>query len=690
MSNRVKQFLTISLLMLVFTSINAQYQKFNTVLYGVAYYQEYMPYERLEKDVQLMTDAGISVVRLGESTWSLFEPEEGRFEFKWMDRIIDRMQKAGIKVILGTPTYSIPAWMAKKYPELLVERLDGSKTGYGIRQNFDITNPTYLFYSERIIRKMMEHYAKDPAIIGYQVDNETHDYGTANYDYFRGFVDYMKKKYKTTDTLNTLWGLNYWGMTLNGWDEFPTRTGATNPSYKLEWDRYTVKTVADFITWQAGIVSEYKRPDQFITHDFMPWISSVDQLAADEKLDMPSLNVYHGSQNDVTGEDVMWADDFYRSVEKTNHLITETNAQTIGWDSKGQYPPFDGQGRLFVYSHIAGGANMVEYWHWHSIHYGQETYWKGVLGHDLEPNRFYKEVSQTAHELQKIGSKLVNLKIKNKTAVLYSRDSEFGLGYMPFKDGNAYMEVLRQMHRAAFRQNIGVDFVMAENADFTGYSLLLVPPLYIASDALLNKISEFVKNGGHVIMSVKSGFCDENSVVRHVKSPGPLREAAGFYYQEFSNIKSIPLRDDPFKVGDEKSKAKDWVEFIIPETAKSDAVYNDPFFGKYPAVTENRFGKGSFIYEGSLLTDEVQSKLVSNKALEIGLIDKDMHLSYPVVMKYGTNDQGKTIRYYLNYSGAEQSFSYFFNKGTDLLTGKSLIKGDNLTLKPWDILIVEE
>ena len=682
--------LTITMSLIALVGIKAQSQKFNTVLYGVAYYHEYMPYDRLEKDVQLMQEAGISVVRLGESTWSLFEPEEGRYEFAWMDRIIDRMQKAGIKVILGTPTYSIPAWMAKKHPELLVERLDGSKSGYGIRQNFDITNPTYLFYSERIIRKMMEHYAKHPAIIGYQVDNETHDYGTANYDYFRGFVDYMKKKYKTTDTINKLWGLNYWGMTLNGWDEFPTRTSATNPSYKLEWDRYSVKSVADFITWQAGIVAEYKRPDQFITHDFMPWISSVDQLRACQKLDMPSLNVYHGSQNDVTGEDVMWADDFYRSVKKTNHLITETNAQTIGWDSKGQYPPFVGQGRLFVYSHIAGGANMVEYWHWHSIHYGQETYWKGVLSHDLEPNRFYGEVSQTAHELKKIGPKLVNLKIKNKTAILYSRDSEFGLSYMPFKDGNAYMEVLRQMHRAAFRQNLGVDFVMAENADFTGYSLLLVPPLYVASDALLNKISEFVKNGGHVIMSVKSGFCDENSVVRNIKSPGPLREAAGLYYQEFSNIKSLQLLDNPFKVGTAENKANNWVEFIIPEAASTLAKYDDSFFGKYPAITENRFGKGSFIYEGCLVTDEVQSKIVSEKALEIGLIEKNTHLSYPVVMKNGTNDQGKTIRYFLNYSNTEQSFILSYSNGTDLLTDKQFKKGDNVTLKPWDVLILEE
>ena len=229
---------------------------------------------------------------------------------------------------------------------------------------------------------MMEHYAKHPAIIGYQVDNETSTGGAANYDFFRGFVDYLRNKYKTTDTLNTLWGLNYWGMTLNDWDEFPPRQNATNPSYKLEWDMYGQKVVADFLTWQAGIVSEYKRPDQFITHCFMPSLTTLDQLAATRKMDMPSLNVYHGSQNNVRGEDVMWADDFYRSLKKNNHLITETNAQTTGWDSKGQYPPFDGQGRLFVYSHLAGGANMVEYWHWHSIHYGQETYWKGVLGHD--------------------------------------------------------------------------------------------------------------------------------------------------------------------------------------------------------------------------------------------------------------------------------------------------------------------
>ena len=170
--------------------------------------------ERLDEDIKLMKDAGISVVRVGESTWSLFEPREGEFEFAWMDRIIDKMHAAGIKVILGTPTYSIPAWLWYKHPEVLLEYQKGEKAYYGIRQNMDITNPTYLFYSERIIRKMMEHYAQHPGIIGYQVDNETTSRGVNNYDFQVSFVNYLKNKFGTPQNLNKIRVLKYWGMTI--------------------------------------------------------------------------------------------------------------------------------------------------------------------------------------------------------------------------------------------------------------------------------------------------------------------------------------------------------------------------------------------------------------------------------------------------------------------------------------------
>ena len=173
------------LLFLVFFPMQQYAQSFrpDNILYGAAYYHEYMPYERLDEDVRMMKEAGISVVRVGESTWSLFEPREGEFEFEWMDRIIDKFHEAGIHVILGTPTYSIPAWLWHKHPEVLLDYRGGEKANYGIRQNVDITHPAYLFYAERIIRKMMEHYAPHPGIIGYQVDNETEARGVNNHDF---------------------------------------------------------------------------------------------------------------------------------------------------------------------------------------------------------------------------------------------------------------------------------------------------------------------------------------------------------------------------------------------------------------------------------------------------------------------------------------------------------------------------
>ncbi|HTQ96888.1 MAG TPA: beta-galactosidase, partial [Candidatus Acidoferrum sp.] len=183
-----------------------------TILYGAAYYPEYMPYERTDQDIALMKKAGINVVRIGESTWGLWEPEDGHFEYAWMDSVIEKLHAAGIRVILGTPTYSIPAWMYKKHPEMVVTRLGGQYLYYGLRQNTDLMNTTYRSYCERVIRKIIEHYKDNPAVIGYQIDNETSSAGAANPDVQEGFKKYLIAKYKTTDQLNKVWGLNYWGQ----------------------------------------------------------------------------------------------------------------------------------------------------------------------------------------------------------------------------------------------------------------------------------------------------------------------------------------------------------------------------------------------------------------------------------------------------------------------------------------------
>ncbi len=676
--------------------------RMQNVLYGAAYYNEYMPYERLDKDVAMMKEAGFTVVRMGESTWSLWEPEDGKFEYAWMDRVVDAMGKAGIKVIMGTPTYSIPTWLYHEHPEILARPLGGAKTFYGMRQNMDTDNPIFRAKAQQLIRNMVEHYRNTPNVIGWQLDNETSSYGASNPDVFAGFVNHLKQKFGTTDAMNKAWFLNYWGEDVNGWENMPTRDSASSTSYKLEWSRWEQMRVTDYLNWQAALVRKYRGPKQFVTQDFGGAMrKDVNEFEVAKVLDVVAANPYHGTQDHMDGQAQAEIGDYARSLKHANYLVTETNAQTTDWSSAYQYPPYDGQLRLDVYTHLSSGANMVEYWHWASIHSGQETYWKGVLSHDLEPNRAYAEVSRTAHELQKIGPHLVNLRIQNQVGILYSVDSANALDFMPFALAKSaqwtmgkveanYSTVVNQLHRAFYNANVGVDFVFPEDPDFSRYKLLVVPPLYIADDALLQKISGYVKGGGHVLMAFKSGFANENSAVRWVRAPGPLREAAGFSYQEFSNLeKPLALKGDPFHAG-EDNQAMYWAEFLMLEHAKPIAFYDHPFFGRWPAITRNEYGSGTLTYEGTFLSDALQQKVVLSVLRDAHLADAKQELPDRVREKDGVNSLGKTVHYYLNYSSDKQSFTYVHPAGRDLLTGKAIATSQTVTLAPWDLVIVEE
>jgi beta-galactosidase len=676
--------------------------RMDTFLYGAAFYEEYMPEDRLEKDVALMEQAGINVVRVGESTWSVWEPEDGRFEFAWMDRIVERLARAHIRVIMGTPTYSIPPWMYKKHPEILVTRTDGRKATYGIRQNMDVTNPDFLRYSERVIRKITEHYRENRAVIGYQIDNETTSNGTAGANVQAGFVAYMKDKFSTVDRLNKIWGLVYWGQSLHDWSEVPPRDGILNPGWKLEWDRYQDSLATNFLAWQAALVREQLRPDQFVMQDFGGATrSDVNEYAISKHLDIAANNPYHATQDLYDGEGSSYGGDFARSLKRTNYLITEINAQTIGWDSRTQFPPYDGQLRQDVYLMASTGANMVEYWHWHSLHYGQETYWKGVLSHDLEPGRTYAEVSRTAHELQRIGPRIVNLKASHPVALLYSNDSRRGTEYMPFLQGQQTGEMpwshpggyeleMRRLYRALYRLNVGVDFVFPETTDFSEYKVVVVPPLYVASDALLTRLAEYARGGGHLMLTLKSGFCDEYSTVRPVMAPGLLREAAGFHYQEFSNLaKPLPLKGDPLQAG-AGNQVSDWAEMLLLDTAKPLAYYDHPFFGKYAAITENRFGKGMVTYEGTVLSDALQQKVLERVLDQAQLMGPDQKLPAGVRVKHGTGRAGKPFHYYFNFSAEARRVVYSYGAGMDMLSNHPVAKGGELGLEPWGVAIVEQ
>jgi beta-galactosidase len=249
---------------------------------------------------------------------------------------------------------------------------------------------------------------------------------------------------------------------------------------------------------------------------------------------------------------------------------------------------------------------------------------------------------------------------------------------------------VHQIHRSLYGMNVGSDFVFPTTQDFSAYKLLIVPALYISDDALLQRISDYVKNGGHVVMTFKSGFANENSAVRWVRAPGPLREAAGFSYQEFSNLeKPLALKGDPFHAG-EGNKVSHWAEFLMPERAKPIAYYDHPFFMKWPAITENSFGTGRLVYEGTYLSDALQTAVLRDAVQRAGLASSDQQLPGAVHVQHGVNRMGKRVHYYFNYSANEVKANYEYGAGTNLLDGKAVAKGGVLTLEPWDLAIVEE
>jgi beta-galactosidase len=680
--------------------------KMDSVLYGVAYYPEYMPSDRLDKDVDLMQKAGITVVRVGESTWSSWEPRDGDFQFAWMQRVLDRLHQAGIKVILGTPTYSIPTWLYKEHPEIVVTHngtiaqlstsyypaypLSSTPGFYGPRQNYDFLNPYFRQHAERVIREIVSHFKDHPAVIGYQIDNETFPNGVPTQYTNAAFLEHLKQKFKTPDAMNKAWGLVYWGQLVDTWEDLPPRNGILNPGYKLEWENSQHDTVTDYLAWQAKIVNEYKRPDQFITQDFSGGVhTNLDQWAVARNLDIVAENPYFETQKRLNARTIWLSGDLGRSLKGTNYLVTETNAQTIGWDSRAQYPQYPGQLRLVVYTHLAAGANMVEYWHWHSLHYGQETYWKGVLSHDLQPNRTYAEVTQVAAELKKIGPQLVNLKKNNKVAILVSTDSANALSYMPVSDKVNYMTVLQQMYNALYDLNVEPDFVRAGDPSLSRYKVLLVPPLYSASDQELQQVSDYVKNGGQVVMAFKSGFTNEYSTVRDVMAPGPLRDVAGFHYQEFTNLAEPErLTPDPYNVGDQ-NKGSVWQEFLVPDTAEVVASFDDPYW-HFPAITRNRYGSGALTYEATFVTDALQREIIRDVLKRARLTGPDQDLPDMIKVRHGRNSQGKVLHYYLNFSGGEQSFVYAYANGADLLTNASISKGQTIKIAPWDLALVAE
>jgi beta-galactosidase len=688
------------------------YMKTEKLYFGAAYYSEYLPYDRVEKDMEMMEKAGMNVIRIAESTWSTLEPQEGVYDFTHIDRMLDAAACHHISVIVGTPTYAVPTWLVKKYPNILAITQNGRER-YGHRQNMDITNPDYLSHAERVIRVLMEHVKDVPHVIGYQLDNETKSYGTAGPRVQAMFVDYLKENFPDINDFNHEFGLDYWSNRVNDWDDFPDVRGTINQSLAAEFCKFQRSLVTKFLSWQADIVREYKRDDQFITQNFdFDWTthsigyqSQVDQYDASRCMTVAGADIYHPSNEELTGAEITVCGNISRSLKKDNYLILETEAQGLT-----PWLPYPGQLRLQAYSHIANGSNSVMYWHWHSIHNAIESYWKGVLSHDFSENETYREAVVIGNEWNKIGSHLKNLKKENKIAIMLDNASLTGFTQFPLEKAgaNGYNTVMRWFSDALYRLNIEYDMISSREQDFSGYECLIVPALYSAPESLLLALDSYVRNGGHLITTFRSGFSDEYLKIYPDMQPHILHECLGLHYDQFTHphhVDIVPVQSDVMAAAQEHfshpddsafsltSSACEWMELITCDTAVPVLKYSHPAYERYAAAAKNQYGNGSTLYFGTMFeNDELLESVLLSFLHETGFSGGDLSSDaphYPLIIKRGINDSGKELCYYLNYSKDPVSVTHHGKNGVELISETAIVCGDKIDLGGWGVAVVE-
>lgn len=659
------------------------------LLFGAAYYPEYMPYDRVETDLEMMKKAGMNTLRIAESTWSSLEPKEGEFDFSYIDQVLGAASKKGLSVIIGTPTYAIPAWLVKQEPEIMVVQKD-KQALYGARQLMDIMHPVFRMYAERVIRKLVEHTAKHTAVIGFQIDNETkhyHNYGKYAQE---AFVRYLQEKFVTTDALNKAFYLNYWSNAIHKWEDFSDIRGCCNAGLASCYTAFLRSFAADYLKWQSEIITEYKRKDQFITHNFdHAWKKfgadaapdgysygvqpDINHYEAVTTVDVAGTDIYHMTQDALTGAEIAFGGDEIRSLKGENYLTLETQAQGFKY-----WTPYPGQLRLHAYSHLASGAFGLLYWNWHSIHNGFEAYWMGLLGHDLTENEPYREACQIGAEWKRLANKLIPFKKENKVAIVVDNLSLDGLQWYPIDKDLSYNDIIRQVYDSLYELNIECDVVDVEALDPAKYRMIVTPALYSASEAAIEAIEKFVRGGGVLVSTFRSFTADRNLSIYPDKKPHGLSDCFGMTYQQFTEPAGMTVNG---------KEVRFLAELLQVEEAQALAVYEHKYWGSYAAVTRNAYGAGIAYYIGTYLEKEQFKDYLLQAAVDAKV--EAVKERWPVIIRNGTVN-GKKLHYILHYSENSTEINCPYEEAEELLTGKIYKKGEKIALKDWDVKILKE
>ena len=659
--------------------IFAQHTWFNDkdlTLTGAYYYPEHWDESQWERDLKQMHELGFEFTHFAEFAWAQLEPQEGVYDFSWLDRAVALAAKYDLKVVMCTSTATPPVWLSRKYPEILLKSEDGTVQDHGARQHASFASPVYRKLAYRMIEELARHYGNDSRIIGWQLDNEP----TVQFDYNQAaeeaFREFLKEKYHhNIQELNAAWGTAFWSEVYSRFEEITLPKTAQmfmNHHQILDYRRFAAKQTNDFLNEQCRLIKKYAK-NQWVTTNYIPDYDK-GHIGGSKDLDFVSYTRYmvYGDNEGIGRRGyrvgnplrIAMANDFFRPVNGT-YGVMELQPGQVNWGSINPQP-LPGAVRLWLWSVFAGGSDFICTYRYRQPLYGTEQYHYGIVGTDgvtvtpggREYEQFMKEIRLLRKDYRPKEDKPETY-LKRKTAILWNPENYWSIDRQKQNaTWNTFAHV-DKYYRTLKSYAAPVDFI-SEEKDFSQYPVMIVPAYQLADKELVARWKKYVEEGGNLVLTCRTAQKDRFGRLPEAPFGSMIDELTGNHIEFYDLL--LPQDPGQVKMDGKVYTWNTWGEILQPGTSNEVwATYTNEFYEGKPAVTFRKLGKGSVTYIGvdssdGALERQVLDKLYSRLQIEV------MNLPYGVTMEYRNG-----LGIVLNYS--DQPYQFALPQGAKVLIG---------------------
>ncbi|MBQ8088535.1 MAG: beta-galactosidase [Clostridia bacterium] len=640
----------------------------------------------LEEDIRLMKLSGCNLMSVGIFAWTALEPREGEYDMDWLEQVLDRLHQNGISAFLATPSGARPAWMSCKYPQVLRVQPDGKRALHGGRHNHCFTSPVYRNFVRNMNSALAKRFGSHPAVVGWHISNE---YGGECHCELcqEAFRDFLKARYGTLDALNHAWWTGFWSKTYTDWAELhsPSPIGESAlHGLNLAWQRFVTEQTKNFLSAEIAPIREYC-PELPVTTNLMEFYGQLNYFELAKPIDFASYDSYpRWGESDYahTALKASFNFDIMRALKQKPFALMESVPSQVNWQPvcKLKKP---GMHLLSSLQAVAHGADTVMYFQWRMSRGGSEKFHGSVVSHaGHEHTRTFRDVSAVGDALQKLPSVLGAMP-NAKAALIFDTENRWALDDCqgPRRE-KRLLETALMHYEALKRQGIDVD-VIDETCDFSAYSLICAPMLYMLRPGVAERLTQFVKRGGTLVCSQFTGRVDEDDLCFLGGFPGPLREALGLWIEETDAL--YDGETNAILTNGNSYACDTMCDLIHAENAEVLGTYAEDFYAGTPALTRNRLGAGSAYYIASRPEQRFLNAFYARLTDEAGVPRLIHTLPEGVQVASRTNGDTTTL-FVMNFGNAPAVVT--LPAGRDLLAKQDTVGGE-CELAPVSIRVIQ-